>query len=272
MSAPKPAQPGFGGRGGAKRRFLLPKEHGAYAELGFPLLTVLLLGVPGLGTVALSLAVVCLFLMHEPALVLLGHRGTRLQREAGGLAMRLVSALALAGLGFGCAGLWLSPWSALWGALVPIAFVIALLPMTATRREKTLPGELLAAAALVAGSVPVALSASITVPATATVSIVWGVTFALGTLAVRLTVMSAKAATASLRTVTLLLTLGTVLAAVWLSTLPEPPSRAALAVLPGAILALALTLFRIPPRRLRIVGWSIAVSNLMTLALLLLLL
>ena len=80
----------------ARRRLLLPKEHGAYAEIGFPLLTVLLLGVPSSAALLLSIAVVCVFLLHEPALVLLGHRGARIKREAGGSAVRLAAVFARA--------------------------------------------------------------------------------------------------------------------------------------------------------------------------------
>ncbi len=62
---------------------LLPREHGAYAELAFPLATGLAAGGPTVAGVAFSLAAVVLFLAHEPAAVMLGRRGARLQLEHG---------------------------------------------------------------------------------------------------------------------------------------------------------------------------------------------
>jgi hypothetical protein len=252
---------------------LLPKEHGAYAEVGFPLVAVLLLGALNLGASLLLIAVVCVFLLHEPVLVLLGHRGTRRRREAGATAVRVASVLAIGALGSGIAGLWMSPPMARWGAAVPLILGGALLPLTATRREKTLTGELIAAVALVAACVPVALAASVPISATVAVSMVWGVTFGLGTLAVRSTVLGAKDEARRLRVATVLLSLGTMLVAGWIATRSDMPiGQAALAVLPGSIATISLILMRIPPRRLRAMGWTIAASNLMTLALLLVLL
>jgi hypothetical protein len=39
-----------------RKRFLLPREHGAYAELGLPLVTGLALGRPGPASAALAVA------------------------------------------------------------------------------------------------------------------------------------------------------------------------------------------------------------------------
>lgn len=257
----------------ARRRLLLPQEQGAYAEIGFPLLTVLLLGMPGSGALMLVIAVVCVFLLHEPALVLLGHRGARLKREAGGSAVRLALGFAAGGLGFGVAGLWMSPPAAQWGAFVPLILGVAFLPLMATRREKSLSGELLAATALVTACVPVALAASVPIAATLAVSVVWGVTFGLGTLAVRSTVTGAKGGAERLKVATLLLALGAMLVAVWIATIPAlPAGRAALAALPGSVATIGLIALQIPPRRVRQIGWTIAASNLITLSLLLVLL
>lgn len=277
MQTAKPDRPAGGSPRASptmpRRRLLLPKEHGAYAEIGFPLLTVLLLGTPDSAALLLSIAFVCAFLLHEPALVLLGHRGTRLKREVGGAAVRLASVLAGGGLGLGIAGLWLSPPDARWVTLVPLGLGIALLPMTLARREKTLAGELLAGAALITASVPVALAASVPTAATVVGSLVWGVSFGLGTLLVRSTVVSAKGGAQRLRAVTLLLALGTTLAALWLATTPAlPAARGVAAVIPGSIATIGFMALRVPPRRLRTIGWTLAVSNVMTLLLLLVML
>ena len=61
--------------------FLVPREHGAYGQLAFPLITSFL--VAGVSTVSLLIAasVVAGFLAHEPLLVLVGRRGARAQRQ-----------------------------------------------------------------------------------------------------------------------------------------------------------------------------------------------
>ena len=67
-----------------KKPSLLPKEHGAYAELSFPLVTGLALGEPNLASFSLGLAAVLFFLANEPVAVLLGARGEAPQRPTGG--------------------------------------------------------------------------------------------------------------------------------------------------------------------------------------------
>ncbi len=56
---------------------LLPKEHGAYGQMAFPLATAF--AVAGMNAPALLIGVAVLAgsLAHEPVLVLLGMRGTR---------------------------------------------------------------------------------------------------------------------------------------------------------------------------------------------------
>ena len=62
-------------------RSLAPREHGAYGQLGLPMLAALGSGLPGAVAALLSVSAWTLFLAHEPLLVLLGRRGERLQVE-----------------------------------------------------------------------------------------------------------------------------------------------------------------------------------------------
>ncbi len=78
-------------------KHLLPREHGAYAELGFPLLSGLVLGSPGAASWLFVAAAILLFLANEPLVILLGVRGRRAREEMGPAARRLV--LGLGGLG-----------------------------------------------------------------------------------------------------------------------------------------------------------------------------
>ncbi|MDH5676034.1 MAG: YwiC-like family protein [Myxococcales bacterium] len=162
-----------------------PKEHGTYGELGFPLLTALSLGQPGLAAAALSLAIVCAYLAHEPLLVLAGVRGARKQKEQAALARRwMVGALSLS-LVFGAIGAFFAAAAARWALLVPCALALAVLPLAFSGKERTLVGELLAGAALVSASLPVALSSGMALEVAIGFVGVWLLSFALLTGAVR---------------------------------------------------------------------------------------
>ncbi len=55
----------------------LPKEHGAYGQLAFPLVTALAVSGTSVPAGLIALAVVACFLAHEPLLVLLGMVSSR---------------------------------------------------------------------------------------------------------------------------------------------------------------------------------------------------
>ncbi|HTM10325.1 MAG TPA: YwiC-like family protein, partial [Verrucomicrobiae bacterium] len=63
--------------GARPRSLLLPREHGAYAELGFTLSTGLALGDLTSAKILLAASLVLFFIVHEPLLILLGERGRR---------------------------------------------------------------------------------------------------------------------------------------------------------------------------------------------------
>jgi choline-glycine betaine transporter len=96
---------------------LLPREHGAYAQVIFPLLTALALGGITVSALLLVIATVTVFLAHEPVLVLLGNRGGRAKRETSAPAGRRLAWLVVVGLAAGLVGLWLAPSAARVAAL-----------------------------------------------------------------------------------------------------------------------------------------------------------
>ena len=73
---------------------MLPKEHGAYGQLLFPLVTAAAMGRPTLAAVALIITATAIFLSHEPLLVLAGSRGPRARRDDGARARRWLTAVA----------------------------------------------------------------------------------------------------------------------------------------------------------------------------------
>jgi len=74
---------------------MLPREHGAYGQLLFPLVTPLAAGRPGLAALLLTMTAVCAFLAHEPLLVLAGRRGARSAREDRTRALRWFTMFAV---------------------------------------------------------------------------------------------------------------------------------------------------------------------------------
>ncbi len=72
---------------------ILPREHGAYAQLGVPLVVALAAGRPGVAAFAFALGAIALFFVHEPLLSLAAELGAR-ARSTARAARRLEHSLA----------------------------------------------------------------------------------------------------------------------------------------------------------------------------------
>ena len=167
-NSPGQAFDGIGLRAAAARyiedvmnKHLFPREHGAYAELGFPLLSGLVLGSPGLASALFAAAAILLFLANEPLVVLLGARGKRLQQELAVPARRQLAMLGGLGVAAGLAAMALAPTAARWLALVPCVLAAGLVPVVLSQNLKTLPGEFVAGAAFSAMHLPVAAAGGV---------------------------------------------------------------------------------------------------------------
>lgn len=233
---------------------LWPKEHGAYAEVIFPLLTGLALGRPTLVSALLVVASLGAFLLHEPLLVMLGARGRRIGEAHGRVAgrqFRIVGAVAaLAGV----AGVALATNATRWALLPPAALAHLVVPIVLLRREKTAVGETLIAATFSAMAVPVAIASGAAWPAGTMAAVLWFSVFLLGTLMVRLTLERARRERGPMRIVTPIasgiLLCGATVGAVEVGYAP-------LAVVPIALASLWTWLRPVPAKRIRIVGWSL---------------
>lgn len=262
LSAPQPLP--------VSRPRVLPREHGAYFQLGLPLATALAITGPDASGLWLTAAALACFLAHEPLLVVLGQRGARCREETGSLAWRW--GVALAGLGVCCGVLGvlgLSPTARPYLALPAILGAEVLL-MTWGRQGRTLSGELLAALALGACAVPVALSGNLAPGAALSL---WG-TFALGfslaTVAVHVVVRAHKPrVNRNLPRLAGLVAggLGLAGALVWALSAGLSPWRVA-ALLPMPAMALGVCAMLPSPRHLRRLGWSFAATGLVTAGLL----
>jgi hypothetical protein len=252
---------------------LWPREHGAYAQLGFPLVTGLLYARGDPGAWAFAAGGIALFLAHEPLAVLVGMRGVRLRDALVGSARRrlwllaagVAAALVLAAV--------LAPGRAWQGALIPGGIGLVLIPLFFTHRIKTMGGEIVVAAALSASVLPVALSGPSTWAEAWTAAAVW-----LGaTLPAIASVHAVKASHKGRPRARWLVPAAPVLAVVvagagvGAAALLPPPAMRALAVLPPALAVVGVWVVRPHPRHLKRIGWAMVSAYSVALVLLLML-
>jgi len=262
-ASPEPAAARRPAPGGS----LLPREHGAYAGIAFPLITALLLGRPTAVQLLWIVGCVAVFLTHEPLLILLGERGRRSHTALGARArkaVRILAALAVAGGGLGW---WLAPAEARLALFLPLALGGILLRLILTHRERSLAGELLACVTLSSVVVPIALAGGVSWRAAIIAGAVWSAVSCLATLTVRATIARAKqtANHRRLACATLAFCAAALLASFLLIRANLLPLLAAAAILPFVLLAVAFSLVHVHPRHLRVMGWSLVGSNVITL-------
>ena len=253
---------------------LFPKEHGAYAQLAFPLVTGMALAVPTLSTLLLGAAGVAFFLANESAAILLGARGVRLKNQEGSRAKFWGSWLLGIGCVLGVVGL-VSGWPDVWpSVLLPFMAFLLLVPGVLLGRQKTVRGEFLVITAFTTLILPMAAASGVDPMRAALASAVWWVSFGLGTLEVRAIKArhKAKGRTGWTRWVPQL-TSGAVVAGAVFLTLGQggDPALAgpAAALLVPALATFVLSLVRVHPKQLKRVGWSLVAANSLALVLLL---
>jgi hypothetical protein len=253
-------------------RSLVPREYGAYAELGFPLATGFLAGGWSAAGAAFAVAVVAGFLLSEPIAVLAGARGPRARREESARArVRGFTLLGVAAVAGGLAML-LAPPVARLGALLPAALAVGLVPALARGRHKSLGGELLVAAALAAMVLPVGLAGGMARSPALLAFGIWLATFWLATLTVHAIKTRFKPALGQPWTVWAAPAF--VVAVVAIAALGVMAGRVrfpfALAAVPAALVGGVALAAGVTPRHLRRVGWSLVAANLATFGLLVL--
>lgn len=268
MATTDPSQQPVIDQPSTERWRLLPREHGAYAQALFPLLTALALGSGGAAQFYWAAATIAVFVAHEPLLILAGQRGRRSHADLAERAQKLAGILLAAALIAGILGWWYAPPSARLAVALPLSLAIVLLPFIFQHREKTLPGELLASLTFSTMLIPVALAGSVTLRAALIAGAVWSTIFLLGTITVRAVIANLKKATHGRWPV--YTSIGLSLAAIVVSFLvfltDAVPALAAAAVLPAAFITFACSLMGVHPRHLRTLGWSLVASNVIALA------
>ena len=257
---------------GTAQRKMVPREHGAYAELLFPIVTVLLGGSPTRTTWLFAIAAIAAFLANEPLLVLFGQRGTRMQREDSDRAKRALLVFALVAIGAGVAGLLITTPPVQYSVIGPLLLGLLLVMLAIQGLERTMFGEALAAATLSSIAIPLGLSAGLSLGVSLAIAAIWTLTSLMGTAVVRLTVARTKAKTdedrkrvrleRALLIFVCLLVLGVGAGALFGS---QTGSLILAAAIPVALVVLGMAIFPPTARRLRLLGWSLVAANLCSL-------
>ena len=253
----------------------LPREHGAYGQMAFPLVTAF--GVAGVsaGALLLAAAVIAAFLAHEPAAVCFGQRGVRAAREYGVAAARWLGACAACALAAGIGAALIIDPSLRWSLAVPALPALVLAGAMVRGQEKSWYGEIAAALAFAGAAVPVALAAGAPAQTAWHVAVPFALLFATTTLAVRVVILRVRGggnpqAAAATRGAVMTMSLGALLAIAVLTAARVVPSSTLIATAPG--LATAIVVAARPPaaRRLRVLGWSLVTVSTLTAAIVLL--
>lgn len=244
---------------------LTPREHGAYGQLGFPLLTALLVLRPNTPALLLTGAALAAFFAHEPALVAFGRRGLH-ARESDGkrAALAFVLLLALAAV-LGAAGLWLSPRAARIGAIECAVLGALLTGAIVAGYEKTLAGELVAAAAMTSAGFVVALAAGVPWRLATAIWSTWLLGFAAAVFPVRAIVVEHKQ-----RTEAALARIGPTLivpvAMVLLVAMGEIPRNLAACAVPLFMASLYIALRPPGMKEMKRAGWLLMAAGALTTA------
>lgn len=253
---------------------LWPKEHGAYGQLAFPLITALAAAGVSAGGTLTALAVIAGFLAHEPAAVVLGLRGLRARREWGSSAAMWLLVLCIGGGVAGFAAIWTIEPSVRWSLAVPVIPALVLAVAMLRHREKSWYGEASAALAFSGAAVPVTMAAGGTLETAAVVAIPFALLFVTTTLAVRVVILGVRGggnprAAAPTRNATVALTAGAagLLVLTWLTGLSS--YSILIAAAPGLVTAGTIAMRPPLPARLRRVGWTLVAVAFITAALVL---
>ncbi|MCU0655270.1 MAG: YwiC-like family protein [Polyangiaceae bacterium] len=238
-------------------RSLAPREHGAYGQLGVPLVVALAAGRPAAAGWLLAAASVAAFTSHEPMQVLLGRRGSRALREDGARAKKALWIRGAGALLLGGAGLALASGEARLAALLPGLLALVTLGLLWRGQERSVPGEIVAAAALAGAGVPVAVSAGETLAKAAAAWGVWALGFGAVTFAVRAVVSRDHSGARWVGPVAVTLLAAAAQGAGLLS------AAELLAAAPLLAAALGLTAAPPEPARLKVVGWVLVAASLL---------
>ncbi len=250
---------------------MLPREHGAYGQIAFPLIAAYAVAGVSTASLLMTVTVIAGFLAHEPAAIVLGQRGGRVKRELGASATRWLVCCLAVGVAAGLAAVSRLDAVTRWSLAIPAVPAGALMLAMIKGREKSWFGEAAAALAFAGAAVPIALAAGASMDMALAVAIPFALLFTTTTLAVRVVILRVRgggdpgAAAATQRAALILsgistLMMGALAMTGWLA------SSVLIAAAPGLLTGVTVAVRPPAATRLRSLGWSlVAVSTLTTL-------
>ena len=252
--------------------FLWPKEHGAYGQIAFPLITAVAVAGMSAGGTLTAMAVFAGFLAHEPAAVALGLRGARARQQLGSAATKWLLLLLVAGGIAGIGAIWATRPAVRWSLAVPAVPALLLVLTMLRHREKSWYGEVSAALAFSGTAVPVTMAAGGTLETATVVAIPFALLFVTTTLAVRVVILTVRGggnprAVAATRHATIALSAGGAALLALASLAGLLSSSILIAAAPGLLTAGSIALRPPLPARLRRVGWTLVAVSVVTAAL-----
>ncbi len=249
-----------------KRKSILlwPREHGAYAELAFPLVTAWIISAPNTGGFLIGLAAVAFFLSHESVLVASGRRGARAARARGAQARRLLAILWTLGAGLGGLGFALLHDDAQEALIIPALLGCVAGILLWCGQERTLWGEVVVVWVLSTMATPIIVQGGLPWSVAMLVTGVFGGAFSLATFAVQGVTAKDSYRRIGLRWSAALASVGWITGAWMLVNQGTLSAIGGAALTPVALVTLGVSLAPPHPRRLRVVGWSLVAANLLS--------
>ena len=243
---------------------MFPKEHGAYGQLLFPILTALAVGRPTAAAMLLASAAVLTFLAHEPLLVLLGQRGPRAARADRSRAIGWFVATGGAAVVFGVASMLIAPSSVRAAVAVPGALTVVLAAVIVSGREHSAVGELVAAATFASLAYPVARAGGAASHASLTCALAFAAMFIASTVCVRAVIQHTRRPPAWPARVGGVAVAFGALCVLWsMAEAGRLSSIAAVGALPACLAAALVALFAPGSRRLRLIGWTLVTTTML---------
>jgi hypothetical protein len=250
---------------------VFPKEHGAYGQLLFPLLTAIAIGRRTPAALLLAGAAICAFVAHEPLLVLLGQRGPRAAREQRSRAVAWFAAAAVGAIGLAASAMIQArdPLALAPSLLVPAVFAAALAAAIALHREHTVAGEILAAITFSSIAYPIARAAGAAQSVAITCAAVFAAVFVAATVCVHAVIARTRRPPAiGARVAGVVVAVGVLLVLWQLGVHGVVSSLSAAAAFPACVVACIAAIAVRSAKRLRPIGWSLIITTCMAAALL----
>ncbi|TWU51837.1 YwiC-like family protein [Rubripirellula reticaptiva] len=233
---------------------LKPKEHGAYAILGIPIVTSLLIAGATVVGVCVAAASIAGFMAHEPLVVALGHRGSRAQRTTPAARKRtllLVGMMIFCGstaMALGTNDVRLSLVACLLMAVV--SFIIAIAGC-----HRTAVGQLWGVVGLSVPCVPILLAGPTSPALAIQLWAMWLIGFTSTTMAVRSVIAAQKRSPRVTHWIAILALVALAGSIVF--------AGHSIAIVTAPMLAMSLLLLIFPPpaKQLKRVGWTLVVGT-----------